>query len=185
MPVTRAELIDGLQAMAHRYDMTATERYEADSEAFYAQTGYMAPGKDVPMAMGGQDEAERRAAWDAWVAERNSDQKRMFLEAAAALAAPPGLVWQPIDTAPKDGTRVLLGCMQDVEHDAVSTCGSWSDAEEDGPDVMGHDAGFWDVDYGVFQPGRSFGQVGHRYKGRQPTHWMPLPASPETPTEPA
>ena len=73
---------------------------------------------------------------------------------------------------------MLLGSIPDGEHDAESTYGLWSDAEEDGPDVMGHDAGFWDIDYGVFQPGRSFGQESHRYEGRQPTHWMPLPEPP-------
>ena len=58
-------LVQRLEALAHRYDMTHAERYEADSEAFYAASGFMAPGKDVPMAMGGQNEQERRAAHEA------------------------------------------------------------------------------------------------------------------------
>ena len=78
-------LVDRLEAIAARFDMTSTERYEQDSEAFYAATGYMAPGKDVPMAMGGQDEAERRAAHEAWIAERNRQQRDGLRDAAAAL----------------------------------------------------------------------------------------------------
>lgn len=85
----REALIEKLMALANRYDMTATERYEADADAFYRETGYMSPGKDVPMAMGGQNERERRDAYDVWSAKRNQAQQAAILEAAAALAAPP------------------------------------------------------------------------------------------------
>ena len=95
---THADLVARLRAIAARFDMTSTERYEQDSEAFYAATGYMAPGKDVPMAMGGQDETERRAAHESWISGRNRSQQRAIQEAAEALAAltppadPPALV---------------------------------------------------------------------------------------------
>lgn len=85
----REELIARLMALSGRYDMTATERYEADAEAFYRETGYLSPGKDVPMAMGGQDERERRNAYDVWSAKRNQAQQAAILEAAAALASAP------------------------------------------------------------------------------------------------
>lgn len=85
----RDALIARLRVIAARFDMTSTERYEQDSEAFYAQTGYMAPGKDVPMAMGGQDETERRAAHESWIAGRNRSQQQAIHEAADALAALP------------------------------------------------------------------------------------------------
>ena len=85
----REELIARLMALSGRYDMTATERYEADAEAFYRETGYLSPGKDVPMAMGGQDETERRAAHESWIAGRNRSQQQAIQEAADALAALP------------------------------------------------------------------------------------------------
>ena len=73
-----------LRWLAARFDMTSTARYEEDSERFYAETGYMAPGKDVPMAMGGQDEDERRHAHIAWVdAMAKSNQSAMLAGAEA------------------------------------------------------------------------------------------------------
>jgi hypothetical protein len=74
-----------LRALAARYDMTSTARYEADAEAFYRETGFMSPGKDVPMAMGGQDEARRRAAYKQWVEARNAQQQTDILRGAAAI----------------------------------------------------------------------------------------------------
>jgi hypothetical protein len=85
----RETLIAALERMADRYDMTATERYEADSDAFYLTTGYMAPGKDVPMAMGGQGDKERRAAQEHWIAGRNALQQAILRDAADALRAAP------------------------------------------------------------------------------------------------
>jgi hypothetical protein len=97
-------LVARLEALAHRYDMTHTERYEADSEAFYAATGYMAPGKDVPMAMGGQNEQERRAAHEAWIAGRNMEQQYAIRDAAAALSR----LTRERDEAQAEDTRKLL-----------------------------------------------------------------------------
>jgi len=87
--------------------------------------------------------------------------------------------WQPIETAPKDGTRILLGEPRSAISDGICTVGNWIDSLEDGQDYMGHDAGFIDVDYNDFNPSRSFGNPSHRYTGVQPTHWMPLPDPPE------
>jgi hypothetical protein len=88
--------------------------------------------------------------------------------------------WQPIETAPRDGTRIILG-LPDLDGDGggISVAGYWLEELEDGVDYMGHDGGFTDVDYQVFQPGRSFGAESYRYAGRQPTHWMPLPEPPK------
>jgi Lar family restriction alleviation protein len=84
--------------------------------------------------------------------------------------------WQPIETAPKDGTCIALGCVEDDDQAAVSTVGWWQEAAEDSIDDMGQDAGFVDHGYQVFDPGRSFGN--RQYPGIQPTHWQPLPAAP-------
>ena len=89
------------------------------------------------------------------------DLSRLYREAAAALAAPPasdppGLVanWRPIETAPKR-TDVLAG---------------WADRPHWLPQVLQQDdAGMW------FN--------GEESDYRPPTHWMPLPASPQAETK--
>lgn len=105
---------------------------------------------------------------------------------AMLAAAPPPPIesvspWRPIETAPKDGTRVLLGRPEGDEDVGVSVCGYWLDELEDGVDYMGHDGGFTDVDYQCFHPRRSIGATASQYPGSQPTHWMPLPAAPAAP----
>lgn len=73
--------------------------------------------------------------------------------------------WQPIETAPKDGTPILafhpFKFANDKE-DAVCDVTAW--------DVRG---GFW------------FNRTASNYyqrcsEGAQPTHWMPLPPAPES-----
>lgn len=78
-------------------------------------------------------------------------------------------MWQPIKTAPKDGTIILLGG------------GTWGDDQlPDGPRVM---AARWWV-----HPGRATGdgmwnvcaaEAGFSwFSYKNPTHWMPLPDPP-------
>lgn len=88
--------------------------------------------------------------------------------------------WRSIDSAPRDGTPILLGCPEDdaEERDAKSTLGWWEDAFEDGADYMGHDGGFVDYARINFLPGRSIGNPRSHYTARQPTHWQPLPVPP-------
>jgi hypothetical protein len=82
----------------------------------------------------------------------------------------PAPAWLPIETAPKDGTEVILGGGDTVE------TGSWQHHEpatESGVEVeCGVPAGWYG--YVRFAPGEG-----------QPTHWMPLPAAPRAPQEPA
>jgi len=86
--------------------------------------------------------------------------------------------WMPIETAPKDGSRVILGRPETEDDIGVSTTGFWIEAEEDGVDYMGADAGFVDIEYQVFSPGRSFGNPARRYEATQPTCWQEIPAPP-------
>lgn len=106
---------------------------------------------------------------------------RAIADEAAALAtpvqvAPPG--WQPIKTAPERGI-ILLGLAPNEEHeDGYVSPGYWMESDDDGPDNMGHDAGFVDVHFDFFTCARSIGNPAYQHKGLQPTHWMPLPPAP-------
>jgi len=73
--------------------------------------------------------------------------------------------WQPIETAPKDGTRVLIADAKNVE------TGQWSPAYYSGTGYfVDYDEGWDDDRYDAAQ---------RFYRnGPQPTHWMPLPAAP-------
>jgi hypothetical protein len=77
--------------------------------------------------------------------------------------------WQPIETAPKDGTRVLI-VNEEGLIDAAIFIQEWTEREEwvrkakDG-DVyrtVREDTGYWLTDIAYC-----------------PTHWMPLPKAPE------
>jgi len=64
--------------------------------------------------------------------------------------------WQPIETAPKDGTVVLLaGCRKPV-------AAAWLEDEID----------WWHVDDNKRGP--------FALRGPGPTHWMPMPAPPQS-----
>lgn len=112
---------------------------------------------------------------------------REALAATASLEAPSGeAVWLPIETAPRDCSLIMLGRAEDEENDrgAISTPGRWYEEDHDGPDNMGHDAGFMDDEFQQFAWGRSFGNSAYKNGGFQPTHWMPLPTPPAS-AEPA
>ncbi len=46
--------------------MTGNEWFEVKAEAFYLQTGMMAPGKDMAAAAGLFDDLARSVAWVEW-----------------------------------------------------------------------------------------------------------------------
>ena len=77
--------------------------------------------------------------------------------------------WQPIETAPKDGTRILV---------SFGTMGVWL-VSWDTPEWWGsHDdgSGIWCTDDNKHGP---YALRGYNDDGpRAPTHWMPLPAPP-------
>jgi hypothetical protein len=81
-------------------------------------------------------------------------------------------LWRPIELAPKDGTHVFVWTRE-----GLGT--AWfAEAEDDGPDSMGHDAGWWAIDLPC-DPGRHIGNPAYfREAANQPTHWMPLPEPP-------
>lgn len=81
--------------------------------------------------------------------------------------------WQPISTAPKDGTRVKLLIPYDRDRFSEAECtdeGRWSKDEYDfdfeTQELVARGCWRFDGDDGPFD--------------LQPTHWMPLPQPPET-----
>ena len=66
--------------------------------------------------------------------------------------------WQPIETAPKDGTKLLL--CESVDENYIFV-GSWSETRN--PKWYG--TNWYCVEYDAFN--------------HAPTHWMPLPQPPE------
>lgn len=71
--------------------------------------------------------------------------------------------WQPIESVPKDGTKVLLGRFV-----KECQCGRSS---------------FIEVDWYRQQGEASYTGFGRFSLHWPPTHWMPLPPPPETPHE--
>jgi hypothetical protein len=72
------------------------------------------------------------------------------------------------DELPETEMDVLISNSEGIE------IASYSEIDEDGPDCMGHDAGF--IGYKFAMAGRSFGNPQYKYPSiGQPTHWMLLP----------
>lgn len=78
--------------------------------------------------------------------------------------------WQPIETAPKDGTRVLLWCAAErVAHIAkwyTERIERWERVDNDTQVRRVEDTGFWSYE----------GDRGWNW-----THWQPLPDPPDAP----
>ena len=58
--------------------LDANERFEQLAKEFYADTGFMAPGKDYPAAAGNcpeADESYRQDVWHAWLKGRARGQR--------------------------------------------------------------------------------------------------------------
>lgn len=81
--------------------------------------------------------------------------------------------WQPIETAPKDGTHILV-------HDDIGySVAAWED-RQNGPGASGvvQPPGWRACAKGTMVDDEGW-DTGHGYKLElEPTHWMPLPAPP-------
>jgi len=123
----------------------------------------------------------RRAidANSAYIAAVNPSTVSALLDEIDALRAElQARQWQPIESAPRDGTLILLGRGPIEDCDAISVPGYWQEGWDDSIDDMGCDSGFVDVHFQEFSGGRSFGAEKYRCASNQPTHWMPLPPAP-------
>lgn len=72
------------------------------------------------------------------------------------------MTWQPIETAPKDGTRVLLFCPAQIGIVVGHWCNN-SYHKKPRPYWTNDQENLWGV---------------ATTRGYQPTHWMPLPQPP-------
>lgn len=114
-----------------------------------SETPYAMAAEEIGSLMDGYLAGDMAAA--ALLEEALLDNKALIVQALRiASVARSGLTeWQPIETAPKDGTSILL-----FE-----------------PPELGRFVGYWNT------PRQAFAAV-LSVKERQPTHWMPLPHPP-------
>lgn len=85
--------------------------------------------------------------------------------------------WQPIETAPKDGTEVIGVFSNDYGYQSTPTVY--------GPWTMAWRHGEWQSSWDEAQVVESMSDFGTTMKSLdlEPTHWMPLPAPPALTTE--
>lgn len=83
---TAGRIAERLRQYASRSEMGYTERYEDGAARFYQITGYMAPGKSVPLEMASHfNDEERQTAWDEWQRLEAEDFRRDMRRAAELL----------------------------------------------------------------------------------------------------
>ena len=83
--------------------------------------------------------------------------------------------WQPIETAPKDGTDILLGASGEFPR---STVGHWADDDEM-REVIGDCGGECRCPVYEYHDPCWLSWDGGFTKEHPPTHWMPLPEPPK------
>jgi Protein of unknown function (DUF551) len=76
--------------------------------------------------------------------------------------------WQPISTAPRDGTPILIIRIGESVHDMEITTYY----------VLEHDV-YEEREDGLFEKSREVFSEGWNGNGHRATHWMPLPEPPE------
>jgi predicted phosphoadenosine phosphosulfate sulfurtransferase len=83
-----AKLSERLKVMVARNRLGYSERFEQDAERFYAETGFMAPGKSVPLEMASSNsEEEREEAWAKWTDGLREEWYREMESTIAVCAA--------------------------------------------------------------------------------------------------
>ncbi len=116
---------------------------------------------------------------------RVRDETSAILAASPVSAVPPRPQWQPIKTAPKDGTAVLLLCAADAIED-----GSGGTIERPAKCYIAHwwpEGTSWVDEHGRFDgpayrldvTGTWLPQDGGWFQPNEVTHWMPLPPAPD------
>lgn len=135
--------------------------------------------KPVPAGVSDEQLAEAGRIWVYSVGTGNGPD---FAGMRAALAAQPVRepMWQPIETAPKDGRKLLLTYTNGYGLPRI-VVGGWvtdEEAAETDEDGAGLEAGW----YERIDNWGDYYQVS--INQGEPTHWMPLPAAPGATAEP-
>lgn len=104
--------------------------------------------------------------------------EQVLIDARAALAAPApqAPAWQPIETAPKDGRKLILA-YRNRNNKARTVMARWltdEEAAETDADGVGLEGGW----YECIDNWDDYTEVAI-HEG-EPSHWMPLPAAPQT-----
>ena len=102
--------------------------------------------------------------------------------------------WQPIETAPRDGTKIVGWCNHEADKyflpngnltDYGAAAEGMSHAE-DGPQIVEWVEGSWDIDEfrdkTIHYPSWWFVSYTDGECAANPTHWTPLPPPPEEET---
>lgn len=82
--------------------------------------------------------------------------------------------WKPIETAPRDGTDILVFHKVHGPMAARFIAGEWSEHHEYGRQ---YDGPFWCFGDDQFQ--EEVEEEGHKFHDGSVTHWMPLPEPPK------
>lgn len=82
------QVVTLLRELVARQAMGHCERYDADADAFYAETHLIAPGRSIPPAMNAGDayERERQEKWEAWTKARSARWTQAMADAADLLS---------------------------------------------------------------------------------------------------
>lgn len=82
-----ADLLRRLDEQLTLSDMGYSERFDYQAERFYRETGFMAPGKSVPVEMSSsQRDEEREPAWRAFQDKLSDEWKATIREARGRIA---------------------------------------------------------------------------------------------------
>jgi hypothetical protein len=92
--------------------------------------------------------------------------------------------WQPIETAPRDGTALLLFCPGVSSWNRKSgmpdiVTGLWENHCPVSTDGGPYEMGSWFSDIGDVDQGYESTGAYFEHERLRPTHWMPLPEPPE------
>lgn len=84
--------------------------------------------------------------------------------------------WQPIESAPRDGIRVLLLCGETIPNNPFVAVACFVNGDES--EELGYRSY---AKYGSWMIWHQRGDDFYCIDVNEPTHWMPLPAPPEAP----
>jgi hypothetical protein len=119
--VSRADAIARFKEQIRLGAIGYSERFEAIAERFYRETGFLAPGKSVPLEMSSEDHEERRTA--VWAAFQQRERETFYADlqfAIDVLAAAP----VPCAASPVDPVGPSCGHKTPMVYGGAGDCGT-------------------------------------------------------------